>query len=101
MEGATSFIFWADNCTSQNKNWIMDSSLVHVVNQQTRPQQVIIRYLTKGHTHMYADSPDHTFMSTDAFHHQVELSLKKARKVLDFDDLKSEVQNSNSSKVKI
>nr|CAI5832696.1 unnamed protein product [Callosobruchus analis] len=43
----------------------------------------------------------HTFMSADAFHHQVELSLKKARKVLDFDDFKSAVQQSNSSKVNV
>nr|CAH7757170.1 unnamed protein product [Callosobruchus chinensis] len=40
-------------------------------------------------------------MSADAFHHQVELSLKKSRKVLDFDDHKSAVQQSNSSKVNV
>lgn len=34
------------------------SSLVDMVNQQTEPQQVTIRYLTKGHTHMSADSID-------------------------------------------
>lgn len=40
-------------------------------------------------------------MSADAFHHQVELSLKKSRKVLDFDDFKLAVQKSNLSKVDV
>nr|CAI5821537.1 unnamed protein product [Callosobruchus analis] len=50
---------------------------------------------------IWHEGSGHTFMSADAFHHQVELSLKKARKVLDFDDFKSAVQQSNSSKVNV
>nr|CAH7747677.1 unnamed protein product [Callosobruchus chinensis] len=50
---------------------------------------------------IWHEGSGHTFMSADAFHHQVELSLKESRKVLDFDDFKSAVQQSNSSKVNV
>lgn len=43
----------------------------------------------------------HTFMSADSFHHQVELSLKRNPKVFDFNDFKTAVQQSNSSKVDV
>lgn len=43
----------------------------------------------------------HIFMSTDSFHHQVELSLKKQSKVFYFDNFKKTVQTANSSKVDI
>lgn len=38
-------------------------------------------------------------MSTDSFHHQVEMSLKKQKKTLDFNDFEDAVQNSNRGKV--
>lgn len=52
---ASQFLFWADNWTAQNKNWVLYTSLVTEVNRVNGPSQIIIRYLTKGHTHMSAD----------------------------------------------
>ncbi|KAL5244645.1 hypothetical protein ACI65C_012055 [Semiaphis heraclei] len=49
------FVFWADNCTAQNKNWTLYLALVTAVNQIDGPNEIIIKYLTKGHTHMSAD----------------------------------------------
>lgn len=49
------FIFWADNCTAQNKNWILYTAFVIIVNENAGPDSITIRYLTKGHTHMSAD----------------------------------------------
>nr|CAI5849452.1 unnamed protein product [Callosobruchus analis] len=87
-----SITMWLDNCAAQNKNWSLLSFFLFIVNCADVDLQVLdIKYFQSGHT----------FMSADAFHHQVELSLKKARKVLDFDDFKSAVQQSNSSKVNV
>nr|CAI5863105.1 unnamed protein product [Callosobruchus analis] len=84
-----SITMWLDNCAAQNKNWSLLSFFLFIVNCADVDLQVLdIKYFQSGHT----------FMSADAFHHQLELSLKKARKVLDFDDFKSAVQQSNSSK---
>jgi len=47
------FVFWADNCTAQNKNWTLYSALVTAVNQIDGPNEIIIKYLTKGHTHTH------------------------------------------------
>nr|CAH7733291.1 unnamed protein product [Callosobruchus chinensis] len=83
-----SITMWLDNCAAQNKNWSLLSFFLFIVNCADVDLQVLdIKYFQSGHT----------FMSADAFHHQVELSLKKSRKVLDFDDFKSAVQQSNSS----
>lgn len=83
---------WLDNCAAQNKNWSLLSFFIFIVNcADVDLKDLHIKYFQSGHT----------FMSADAFHHQVELSLKKARKVFDFNDFKLAVLNSNSSKVEI
>lgn len=43
--------------------------------------------------------PGHTFMSADSFHHQVEMSLKRKRKVFDFADFEECIQKSNRGRV--
>lgn len=45
--------------------------------------------------------PGHTFMSADSFHHQVEQSLQRMKKVYDFNDFVTCVQSSNSGKVDV
>lgn len=83
---------WLDNCAAQNKNWSLFSFFIFIVNcPEVELKSLDIKYFQSGHT----------FMSADAFHHQVELSLKQTRKVLDFDDFKLAVQKSNSSKVEV
>jgi len=51
------FIFWADNCTGQNKNWVLFTALISSLNSKHKNsiESVTIKYLTKGHTHMPAD----------------------------------------------
>ncbi|CAG9829587.1 unnamed protein product [Diabrotica balteata] len=43
--------------------------------------------------------PGHTFMSADSFHHQVELSLKKKKKVYDYHDFVKAVKTCNLNRV--
>lgn len=43
------FVLWADNCTAQNKNWILFTSLVSIVNKPNNNlKSLTIKYLTKG-----------------------------------------------------
>lgn len=84
------FHLWLDNCAAQNKNWALFSYFYFIVNSSlTMVEEVNLKYF----------EPGHTFMSADAFHHQVELSLKKKKKVYDFTDFKECIQRSNSSRV--
>ena len=71
------FIFWMDNCTSQNKNWVMYSSLNRICNQFCGPQSITLRYLTKGHTHNAADS----------IHGNIEKRIRKEKELYDYDHL--------------
>ena len=50
------FLFWADNCTAQNKNWILFSTFLMLVHTPGGPQSITIQYLERGHTFMRADS---------------------------------------------
>jgi len=45
-------MFWLDNCSSQNKNWVMFSMMIVLVNQDDGPQSITLRYFVPGHTHM-------------------------------------------------
>lgn len=86
-------ILWLDNCSSQNKNWALLAFFVFVVNAEDtfNLRKLEIKYF----------EPGHTFMSADAFHHQVEKTLKRKRKVFDFSDFENCVQSSNSGKVSV
>lgn len=86
-------MLWADNCSSQNKNWAFITFLVQIINSdEISAETITIKYL----------EPGHTFMSADSFHHSVEMSLKKQKKVYDFDDFVGCVQNCNKNvKVKL
>lgn len=84
------FIFWADNCSAQNKNWYLFTALVVAVNTPDGPDEIKICYLTKGHTHMSADS----------VHGNIEKRIQGVRKIYDFDDLK-EAMTTSRKKVKV
>ena len=65
----SSFIYWVDNCTAQNKNWILFSCLIILVNSlKTNVHDVTIKYF----------EPRHTFMSADSVHAGVEKEMRKA-----------------------
>ncbi|KAF2900547.1 hypothetical protein ILUMI_05639 [Ignelater luminosus] len=83
---------WLDNCSSQNKNWASISFFMDFVNsEKCAVEELNIKYF----------EPGHTFMATDSFLHQVELSLRKRNKVYEFDDFAGAVQAANSSKVEV
>ena len=43
------FVFWADNCAAQNKNWTLFSALLYEVNQSSNNcQSVTMKYFEKG-----------------------------------------------------
>jgi len=87
-------IFWVDNCSAQNKNWCLLSSLVCLVNGDTTSMEdITLKYFEKGHT----------FMSADSFHHGVELEMKKrpGGVLYDFEDFVNVVRSSNSRKVDV
>ncbi|XP_060881369.1 uncharacterized protein LOC132952892 [Metopolophium dirhodum] len=68
----TKFVFWADNCTAQNKNWTLYTALITIVNQTFGPNEIIIKYLTKGHTHM----------SADGIHGNIESKIRTIKNIL-------------------
>lgn len=83
---------WLDNCAAQNKNWALLCFFIYIVNAaEVNLKHLQVKYF----------EPGHTFMSADSFHHQVEKSLKKMKKVYDFNDFKESVQNTNSKVVVI
>ncbi|KAG9264186.1 uncharacterized protein LOC111196652 [Astyanax mexicanus] len=87
-------ILWVDNCSAQNKNWCLLSSLVTLVNSDTTSlEDIILKYF----------EPGHTFMSADSFHHGVEQQIRKCPGgvVYDFEDFVNVVASSNSRKVDV
>lgn len=68
---------WLDNCSAQNKNWLLYSMLVHLVNSDVINTDEII---------LYYFEPGHTFMSSDQVHSQVEKEMRKKGKLYDFTD---------------
>lgn len=81
---------WLDNCAAQNKNWGLLSFLTYAINSnEINLLELNLKYFQAGHT----------FMSSDAFHHQVELALKRKKKVYDFNDFAECVASANSKKV--
>lgn len=85
-------VLWLDNCAAQNKNWALFSYLLYVINtDDIAAQKITLRYF----------EPGHTFMSADSFHHQVEMSLQRKKKVYDFSDFVECVKAANSGKVNV
>ena len=81
------FIFWLDNCASQNKNWSFYTMLCKLVNSSSTcsPSEITVKYLVAGHTHMDADS----------IHGHVEKAMRRKKDVYDMDDLVEVMKNSN------
>ena len=90
---ARHIILWVDNCSAQNKNWCLLSSLVTLVSGTTSLEDITLKYF----------EPGHTFMSADSFHHGVEQQIRKCPVgvVYDFEDFVNVVASSNSKKVDV
>ena len=71
-------VIWADNCSAQNKNWTLISTLAGMMAEMDPESTVLdtitIKYFEAGHT----------FMSADSFHALAEEAFKKARNIFDF-----------------
>lgn len=88
---AEEITLWCDNCSSQNKCWVLFSFFVYIVNStEIAANRINIKFLVKGHTFMSAG---------DNF--QVELSMKNRKNsaVYDFDDFVDAAQNANDGNV--
>jgi hypothetical protein len=73
-------IYYMDNCSSQNKNYSLFTSVLSLVNTDLiDAETVTFKYLEAGHT----------FMSADSVHHQVEKQMKERRNVYDWNDFKA------------
>ena len=81
------YVFWLDNCCAQNKNWILYSALMQLVNQETGPDTITFKYLERGHT----------FMRADVIHGSISKKLTRAQAVYDFPDLVAIIQGSISA----
>lgn len=74
---AREICIWADNYASQNKNWLLFTTLLRWVHREdVATQTITIKYLEKGHT----------FMASDAQHASAGQKLKRQRTVLDIED---------------
>ena len=73
------FLFYADNCGAQNKNWTLFTGMVALVNEEGGPESITVKYLEKGHT----------FMSADSFHARIEAEMRKKKNLYDFSDFQT------------
>ena len=87
---ASTFIFWADNCSAQNKNWTLFSGLTSIVNCEHGPEEICIKYFEPGHTYMRADS----------VHGSIGTAMKREEQILDWDDL-TKLVNKSSAKATV
>lgn len=72
-------VYYLDNCSGQNKNWTLFSTMVKLINTDHMvASRITFKYF----------EPGHTFMSADSIHAKLERSMAKT-KVFDFNDLKS------------
>ena len=78
-------IFWTDNCAGQNKNWLLFTAMVSVVNSPWGPEDVTIKYLESGHT----------FMAADSIHGVIGKKMRACPEIISFKDLTNLVENSS------
>ena len=72
-----SFIFWADYCSAQNKNWFLFTALANKVNRKnTAIHAITLKYF----------EPGHTFMSADSFRHRTEQKIWRKIRLEYFQD---------------
>ena len=76
-QDTNNFVFWADNCCAQNKNWILYGAIVNIMSEDNAPQSVTMLYLTKGNTHNRADS----------IHGNIECNLRHVQVCETFDQM--------------
>jgi hypothetical protein len=78
-------IFWADNCSAQNKNWVLFTGCIIFVNENCGPETITFKYF----------QPGHSFMKADSIHGQIGKKWNKTPEVLDYEDLEKLIKSSN------
>jgi hypothetical protein len=78
-------IFWADNCSAQNKNWLLFTGCIIFVNENWGPETITFKYF----------QPGHSFMKADSIHGQIGKKWNKTPEVLDYEDLEKLIKSSN------
>ncbi|KAF0306555.1 Protein PELPK1 [Amphibalanus amphitrite] len=70
-------VLWLDICASQNKSWVLMTTLMTAINcPSTSTQSITLKFF----------EPGHTSMSADAVHQVVAKNLKRMARVEDFQD---------------
>ncbi|CAG9824531.1 unnamed protein product [Phaedon cochleariae] len=77
--------FCTDNCTAQNKNWVLFTACIILVNEDWSPESITFEYF----------QPGHSFMKPDSIHGQIGKKWKRTSEVLDYGDLKRFTKSSN------
>lgn len=89
---ANTYTLWLDNCCAQNKNWLLFTMLIIVVNSSSvGTESIVLKYFEKGHT----------FMSADSVHHGIEQEMRKRKNIFDFNDFVDVVKVSNGGKMEV
>lgn len=83
---AEDVIIWLDNCSSQNKCWVLYSSMIKIVNSENNClKSVIFKYF----------EPGHTFMSADSIHANIEKQFRLVENIEDFGDYMNCIEKSS------
>jgi len=83
-------VVWLDNCSGQNKNYVLFQTLYAAVKQQEIGYKTLtLKYFIPGHS----------FMAADSFHASVERQLKKTKAVINIKDFERCVRKSGSDVV--
>ncbi|XP_045771874.1 uncharacterized protein LOC123871886 [Maniola jurtina] len=83
-----SVTFFLDNCNSQNKNKLLFSALVRIINDNmTTIERITLEYFESGHT----------FMAADAVHAAIAKKLKSKGEVYDLNDFITTIKTSRKN----
>lgn len=73
-------VIWLDNCASQNKSWVLMSTLIKAVHSaETLTETITLKFFEPGHTSMAAD----------AVHQAISKNLRRRDRVEDFKDFET------------
>lgn len=84
-----SVINYVDNCAAQNKNRILFSALLRLVNSSaiTNLEKIKIIYL----------EPGHTYMAADTIHANISMKLSRSKNIYDKDDFIEKIKESRKN----
>ena len=85
---ASKIIFYGDNCSSQNKCWILFSAMTRIINDPSTATEVILfKYF----------EPGHSFMPADSVHGNIQTKLSKCSYLGDMADYIKQIEGSRKN----